>query len=342
MMKKLIRIYLLIIFLVSWVPAENILAQNIPNWFASPPPMDDYFTALASDWGNSEESAIKNSLEIAKFNLKRNLNIYLNQLTKQIESEVEFDLNNNVNSKIINLKQNIIKQIEPRIKLLRKRVYKYNTGYRAFVLIVLPINDVNREFIKYVKNDPILKARYLSSHYFQELEEEMTEQQPGPPQMNNLALNQENEEDQNYLDFRIKSLGMKLIENTKIKNLKIAVVDFVTLGGGISGLGKFVAENLSQILVERKDWQIIERRLLSKILQEQALSQSGIFDEKSLKKIARLSEADAICTGTISDLGDAIIINARLINVETGEILATAKEKIMKIDSVVRLMEIKF
>ncbi|MFA5181787.1 MAG: FlgO family outer membrane protein [Syntrophales bacterium] len=72
---------------------------------------------------------------------------------------------------------------------------------------------------------------------------------------------------------------------------------------------------------------VMERRQLNKILDEQKLSQSGLIDEKTVSKIGNLLGVDAILVGSIVDYGKVITPVAkldficRLIDVKSSKII---------------------
>ncbi|MBI5573616.1 MAG: hypothetical protein HY919_03575 [Elusimicrobia bacterium] len=83
-----------------------------------------------------------------------------------------------------------------------------------------------------------------------------------------------------------------------------------------------VAEIFTSNLAGNSDFKVIEREKLNKILEEQKLNQSGIVDENTAVKIGKILGAIDIVFGSITQLGKTIIITARVIKIETGEIYA--------------------
>ncbi|MDO8734540.1 MAG: CsgG/HfaB family protein [Elusimicrobiota bacterium] len=83
-----------------------------------------------------------------------------------------------------------------------------------------------------------------------------------------------------------------------------------------------VAEIFTSNLAGNSDFRVVEREKLNKILEEQKLNQSGIVDEVAAVKIGKILGATEIVLGSITQLGKTIVISARLIKVETGEIYA--------------------
>ena len=83
-----------------------------------------------------------------------------------------------------------------------------------------------------------------------------------------------------------------------------------------------VAEIFTSNLAGNSDFKVVEREKLNKILEEQKLNQSGIVDEGAAVKIGKILGATEIVLGSITQLGKTIVITARVIKIETGEIYA--------------------
>lgn len=121
--------------------------------------------------------------------------------------------------------------------------------------------------------------------------------------------------------------------NQNQKN-KIAIMEFVDMQGNVSNFGKYISEELTTRLYRTGKFEVIERQLLDKIIQEQKISLSGIVDENSAVELGRILGVDAIATGTIGDLGISVKINARLISAESGKLFSVASVEIPKDDKV--------
>jgi TolB-like protein len=64
-----------------------------------------------------------------------------------------------------------------------------------------------------------------------------------------------------------------------------------------------------------------------------------MIDQVSAQKLGKLLGVDAIASGTVTDLGKSLRVNARLISTNTGEVFAVAAAEIVKDDSVSALMD---
>jgi curli biogenesis system outer membrane secretion channel CsgG len=144
---------------------------------------------------------------------------------------------------------------------------------------------------------------------------------------------------------------------------RIAVLDFdyatvhsysSAIFGTDIDIGKGIADLLVTDLVRNGSFSIIERKALDKLMTEQNFSNSNRADPTSAAKLGKLLGVDAILIGSITQFGNEtkktnlgggggnwggfglggighsnskanVGINARLVNVDTGEIIAVAE-----------------
>ena len=141
------------------------------------------------------------------------------------------------------------------------------------------------------------------------------------------------------LDQKVSELSKQISDGlTENQKRTIAVVEFVDLKGNVTDFGRFLAEELITRLYQTKKFKVIERQLLNKVVTEQKLSLTGMIDQSSAQKLGRLLGVDAIASGTVTDLGKTLRVNARLINTGTAEIFAVAAVEVQKDESVMKLI----
>src|SRR6202451_2117747 len=145
---------------------------------------------------------------------------------------------------------------------------------------------------------------------------------------------------------------------------RVAVFDFdyATVHAGVSGIfgqdvdiGKGISDLLVTYLVKDGSYSVIERKALDKILTEQNFSNSDRANPNSAAKIGKLLGVDAIIVGSITQFGNEtkntniggggyggafglggvahkkskaiVAVTARLVDIDTGEILGVAEGK---------------
>ena len=164
----------------------------------------------------------------------------------------------------------------------------------------------------------------------------------------------------------LASIPMVQAQNAAPKRkVRIAVLDFdyatvssnsAAVFGTSVDVGKGIADLLVTDLVKDGTYSIIERKMLDKVLAEQNFSNSNRADPNSAAKIGRLLGVDAMLVGSITQFGNdnkqqgaggggggfgrfgvggfshksskAVVgLSARLVNIDTGEILGVAEGK---------------
>ena len=153
------------------------------------------------------------------------------------------------------------------------------------------------------------------------------------------ALNQKAIETPNLLDSQLRILTDQIVFSLSQKQKsKIAVIEFSNLRGTVTEFGKYLAEELITRLYLTKKFEVIERQMLNKVLREHQLNLSGLIDVSSAQELGRILGVDAIASGSVTDLGNTVKVNARLISTETGKIFSVASVTVIKNDVVGELM----
>lgn len=108
------------------------------------------------------------------------------------------------------------------------------------------------------------------------------------------------------------------------KKTKIAVLDFEQRGDAFKtqDMGGIVAEWFTTAMVQDGRFQVVERALLKKIVQEQKLGMSGLIDQDSTAQLGKILGVKTIISGSVLLFQDHVEVNARIINVNTGSIVA--------------------
>lgn len=120
---------------------------------------------------------------------------------------------------------------------------------------------------------------------------------------------------------------------------KIAVLDFQMQGRQYENtdMGSIVAEWLITALVKEGRFDVVERRLLKKILSEHQLAMSGVVDDSSLSELGKILGVKIIISGAVLHFQNYIEANARIIDVANGSIIAAES---VKSTTAVRLEEL--
>lgn len=130
------------------------------------------------------------------------------------------------------------------------------------------------------------------------------------------------------LCFLLLASGFQLVSpassRAEFQKTKIAVLDFELIGDKLEtqDMGAILSEWFITSIVKSGRFDVVERAMLQKILAEQKLSATGIIDDTSASQLGKILGVKVIITGSVLKIGKTIEINSRVIDVESGSIIA--------------------
>jgi curli biogenesis system outer membrane secretion channel CsgG len=119
----------------------------------------------------------------------------------------------------------------------------------------------------------------------------------------------------------------------------VAVVDFTDLQSNVTELGRYMAEEFQNALVnEAKGFKIIDRTNLRAILQEKKLAASGIIDPATARQLGRIAGVETLVTGGITQFAESVRVSLKLLDASTAEVLATSSVDVPKTSTIATLL----
>lgn len=118
--------------------------------------------------------------------------------------------------------------------------------------------------------------------------------------------------------------------------IKIAVLPFKD-APSVNGSGEIVADSFANEAIRMRNWDLVERAQLEKIVKEQQLDISGLTQGGDINKIGDILNVNVLVMGTVTEYKyDKLLfyprvtlgINIRMIDVKTGQVLGTGSYEI--------------
>lgn len=118
------------------------------------------------------------------------------------------------------------------------------------------------------------------------------------------------------------------------EKIRLAIIDFTkeSQNPDHKNLEKIVPEWLTTFLVETQAFEVIERRELQKVLQEQNLGQTGIIEAESAAQVGEILGVNILITGTVISVGDTLEVTTRLVDAKNGAIIGAASVSVDDVD----------
>jgi TolB-like protein len=121
------------------------------------------------------------------------------------------------------------------------------------------------------------------------------------------------------------------------KPMVIAIADLVNDDQSVSKLGRYIADKLTPYFSRSEQFSVLERALIDKVIAEQQFQVSSFVDESSTQEFGKLLGAEAIISGSVSELDDVFYINAKVVGVTHGNLLTSVDVEVDKDSRLVAL-----
>ncbi len=126
-----------------------------------------------------------------------------------------------------------------------------------------------------------------------------------------------------------KALAVELSQAAASSGVRsLAVLPFAPSDESPAQEGLSIADRLLTQIVRGGKVLAVERSMLRRVLEEHHLAQTGIADAGLIKKIGEIVPVGAVITGSFGNSMEETVIEARLIDVKSGIILAAAERKV--------------
>lgn len=120
---------------------------------------------------------------------------------------------------------------------------------------------------------------------------------------------------------------------------KLAVFDFVGPGDRITELGEYISNRISVALVLSGAFpDVMERKKLKELLLEIQKGKSDLVDPDTAPRFGRIIGVNSMVVGTVTDLGEAVSVTAKIVQTETGRILGASEVYLNKDDNIKELI----
>ncbi len=136
-----------------------------------------------------------------------------------------------------------------------------------------------------------------------------------------------------YAEDGYSKLARAITEaGVSVHGKKIAIIPFSYADGRAAVKdGSIISERLTIRMINMHKFEIIERSVLDKVMNELKLQASGTIDASSAKQLGKVLGVEAIVTGTLVEMqAGSIEVNARLIKTETAQAIGAAQMMLTK------------
>lgn len=137
----------------------------------------------------------------------------------------------------------------------------------------------------------------------------------------------------------------KLLERLKASQSKtfrrVAPLNFVNANGQVSELGKYLTSKFGERAMALQMFRVTPQGQVKEALTRLKIAGAAELTREQIEKLGAELDADAIVTGTVSDLqkGSDVDLSVKVIHVQTGEMAAAASVNLYRSKQVQTLIQ---
>lgn len=153
--------------------ATKLDESEIPDWYLNKPSDPNYFYAPASAVSKDLELSINKASTDARAEIGRMIELKLSNLQKKFDEEVGLPDNSQLLQQFTQATRIVVNTELQGSNIIKKKVGKEGTGFRAYVLAEYPIGAASQALNKQLSKQQELYTRFRASETFKEMDEEI-------------------------------------------------------------------------------------------------------------------------------------------------------------------------
>lgn len=147
--------------------------------------------------------------------------------------------------------------------------------------------------------------------------------------------------DSGYFNTQIDTLLDRVRASQSKTFRRAAVLNFVNSNGQVSELGRYLTSKFGERAMARQLFRVTPQGQVKEAVTKLKITGGSELTREQIDKLGVELEADVIVTGTVSDLqkGSDVDLSVKVINVQSGEMIAAASVNIYRSKQVQTLIQ---
>ncbi len=145
---------------------------DVPDWFTNPPSDPNFLFSSRSGTSQDMQLAVEKATTDARADLSRQMETRVQTLIKQFNEEVGAGADAQLLSQFTSAGKQVTSNVLSGTRVKTQKVVREGTGYRAYVLMQLPVGAAADQFLQSMKKDDKTYTRFRATETFKELDDE--------------------------------------------------------------------------------------------------------------------------------------------------------------------------
>lgn len=119
---------------------------------------------------------------------------------------------------------------------------------------------------------------------------------------------------------------------------KVVVLDLVDDKNKVPILGQYMSNRVVESMTRNKTFRVAQRGEVEDMLDQLDLKPSFKYTSDEIQRLGKAMNAQALVMGKLLDIGANIDVHIALVDIASGEVIASASEKLQRTRSAVELL----
>jgi hypothetical protein len=148
---------------------------KVPEWYLDVPKGDDRLVGVATATSLDLQTAIDKAKQDGRAEIARQLDVRVTGMSKQFVEETGINDDAELLGMFTQVSRSVISDSLTGSRIAEQDLSREGTGYRAYVMMEMPIGEANARFVERIKAQQRLYTRFRASEAFEELDRQVEE-----------------------------------------------------------------------------------------------------------------------------------------------------------------------
>jgi hypothetical protein len=143
---------------------------KVPDWYLDVPTPDDAMVGVATATSLDLQTAIDKAKQDGRAEIARQLDLRITGMSKQFVEETGINDDAELLGMFTQVSRSVVSDSLTGSRIAKQEVGRESGGFRAYVMMEMPIGEANARFVEKIKSQQRLYTRFRASEAFEELD----------------------------------------------------------------------------------------------------------------------------------------------------------------------------
>ena len=149
--------------------------MTVPEWYVSPPTGDNRLVGVASATSLDLQTAVDKAKQDGRAEIARQVDTRITGMSKRFIEETGLNDDAELLGMFTQVSKSVVSDSLTGSRIAKQEMNRFGSGYRAYVMMEMPIGEANARFVEKIRSQERLYTRFRASEAFEELDQMVDE-----------------------------------------------------------------------------------------------------------------------------------------------------------------------